>query len=285
MKKTITFLLLSALSFSVNAQNYSVNQNQQNVNINLPVIEKPVYIEKYRTVYVDRPQPKRVAKKLNAPIKLIGYLWVYPEDLGNFKQPPYQIIENLNRLNSYGHNNWRIPTPDELSVLEANADVVGLGDDIYMATDHANGVLRLVARPETPEEQAEREGGILVGNVIWAKKDVGANAPGREGKYFFGEDAREQACPKGWKLPTASDFDSLFNSGRDNELKFYYGDGPDGFSAKYWTRTKCTYKSSYVSIGGVVRFYWQIASPRHKNTDHDTNDSAQLYVRCVKYID
>jgi hypothetical protein len=50
----------------------SVQQNQQNVNINLPVIEKTVYVDRYRTVYVDRPQPKRVAKKTSCTHTIIG---------------------------------------------------------------------------------------------------------------------------------------------------------------------------------------------------------------------
>lgn len=134
-------------------QDVTVQQNQQNVNINLPVIEKTVYVDRYRTVYVDKPLPKRVAKKLSAPIQLLGYLWIYTEDIGNFKQPPYDVIKNINVQNPYGRNNWRIPTPDELAVMENNADDVGLGDDIYLATDHSNGVLRLVSTGKSVAEQ------------------------------------------------------------------------------------------------------------------------------------
>ena len=42
-------------------QNAVIQQNQQNVNINLPIIEKPVYVERYRTVYINKP---RVARRL-----------------------------------------------------------------------------------------------------------------------------------------------------------------------------------------------------------------------------
>lgn len=53
------------------AQNVTANQNQQVINVNVPAIEKKVYVEKYRTVYVEKP---RVARKLDAPVKLLGFL-------------------------------------------------------------------------------------------------------------------------------------------------------------------------------------------------------------------
>lgn len=154
------FLVIFAVKLFGNfciGQNINVQQNQQNVNINLPVIEKTVYVDRYRTIYVDKPQPKRVAKKLSAPILLHGYLWVYPEDIGNFKKQSdaWEVMQNINARNPYGRNDWRIPTPGELALLENNADKVGLGDDIYMATNHANGVLRMVSTGKSVAEQNE----------------------------------------------------------------------------------------------------------------------------------
>ena len=232
-------VLLLSVGLNSQAQNNTINQNQQNVNINLPIIEKTVYVDRYRTVYVDRPQQRRIARKLDAPIQLLGFLWVYPEDLGHFKQPPYQIIQSLNELNSYGHNNWRIPTPDELAVLEANADKVGLGDDIYLATDHANGVLRLVARPDTKEETAAKYNGVLVGNIVWSNKNIGANSNLDPGDYYWLNDVRE-ACPAGWRLPTKQEFIDLQNSGKMAKVGFptpQEYDGPYNPSGEYWTST------------------------------------------------
>lgn len=173
MKKSIQILLCCSFLVVADSKNYgqsyyynnqtAIQQNQQNININLPVIEKKVYIERYRTVYVDRPQPKRIAKKLSAPVLLHGFLWVYPEDIGNFKRQAdaLEIIRNINNQTPYGRNNWRIPTPGELAVLEANAEKIGLGDDIYLATDHANGVLRMVSTGKSvAEQQAERDAEI-----------------------------------------------------------------------------------------------------------------------------
>jgi uncharacterized protein (TIGR02145 family) len=144
-------------------QNTNVNQNTtviHNFPITERVIEKPIYIEKYRTVYVDRPAPRRIARRLSAPLVLHGYLYVYTEDIGNFKsqRDALEIIENINRQAPFGRNNWRIPTSAELAVMEQNAAAVGLGDDIYIATDHANGVLRMVSTgPNVAEQNAEAE--------------------------------------------------------------------------------------------------------------------------------
>lgn len=218
-KKSFVSILLLLTTYSASfSQTYTVNQQSQSVNINVPVIEKPVYIEKYRTVYVNKP---RVAKKLEKPIQLLGYLWVYPEDLGDFKQIPVGVINSINSQSPYGMNNWRIPTPDELSVLEANADKVGLGDDIYLATDHRNGVLRLVSTGKTISEKAAIRSeiissgkGKLIGDVVWSTslyKDCGFKVfcyyhmdyDNYIGKHDF---------PIGWRLPTLNEFEKLLDS-------------------------------------------------------------------------
>ena len=149
---------LSAQVYQQNNQNV-IQQNQQNVNINVPVIEKKVYIDRYRTVYVDRPQPKRVARKLSTPICLHGYLWVYTEDIGNFKKQSdaLEIIRQINVQAPFDRDTWRIPTSAELTVMEQNADLLGLGEDIYLATDHRNGVLRMVSTGPTATERRVQE--------------------------------------------------------------------------------------------------------------------------------
>ncbi len=162
-KKCILFAVLIVVSMGISAQ--TINQNQQNININfdnLPIIEKPVYITKYRTIYVDKPQPKRTAKRLEKPVLLLGYLWVYPYDLGEFTQNPTNVIKNINNQAPFNRSTWRIPTPDELAVMEANANKVGLGDGIYMATSHKNGILRLVSTgPTHTEIQAQKKAQLL----------------------------------------------------------------------------------------------------------------------------
>lgn len=142
-------------NFNQNA-NQNVNQNSIIIN-NLPVIEKKEYIIKYRPVYIEKPQPRRYARKLPAPICLQGFLWVYPEDLGTYTGGPNDIISQINRQELHGRNDWRIPTENELQLMENYADKCGLGDGIYLSASHSNGILRLVSTGMSVREQREQE--------------------------------------------------------------------------------------------------------------------------------
>lgn len=238
MKNLAFFLALivfAAPTYKSLAQvNVNSNQQQQNININVPVIEKKVYVERYRTVYVDKP---RVARKLEKPVLLLGYLWVYPEDLGDFGRVPTGVINSINAQRPYGRNNWRIPTPDELAVLEANAEKIGLGDDIYLATDHCNGVLRLVAVDDSYNNC------IWIGGAYWSKTDLGSSSMYGAGRAVSYDDA-VKFCPEGYRLPTLDDFNQLRNSGlasfgyNGGEIHFpaesYESDDWKGWKGYYW---------------------------------------------------
>lgn len=164
MRRIVLLLFtMIIICHKVNAQN-NVNQNvNQNINNNSntiiiqnqPVITKEKYIEKYRTVYVDRPKPKRVARRLPAPICLQNFLWVYPEDLGTFIYGPKSIIAQINAQGQYGRNNWRVPSSEELRLMENYANECGLGEGIYLATEHRNGILRLVSTGKSIAQQQE----------------------------------------------------------------------------------------------------------------------------------
>lgn len=82
---------------------------------------------------------------MSFPVLLNGYLWVYNEDLRYFNQHLEGIISRPNAQRRLGKDYWRIPTPDELCMMEDNADKLGMGSDIYMCTDYSNGTLRLVS--------------------------------------------------------------------------------------------------------------------------------------------
>ena len=161
MAKVSIFICLMLLAVDIcYGQNINQNINQNSVIINnQPVIEKKEYIIKYRPVYIDKPQPKRYARKLSAPLCLLNYLWVYPEDLGSYPSGPGEIIAQINKQGMYGRNTWRVPTDDELRLMENYADNCGLGDDIYLSTTHRNGILRLVSTGMSVKEQqaAEKE--------------------------------------------------------------------------------------------------------------------------------
>ena len=256
----------------------TVVQQQQQVVVNPVVIEKPVYIEKFRTVYVDRPQPKRTARKLSAPVQLLGFLWVHTEDLGEFRQHPLAIIERINAQNPYGRNNWRIPTHDELMVMEANADKVGLGDGIYMATSHSNGILRLVSTHETRKDMAVRTGqGVLINGTVWAKSNVGTTNPELKGRNFTYSEA-QNVCPKGWRLPTTEEVRNLISSGAKLTLPFTCNSPINSsyFAGRYWiNNTQILYfnRQIWTSAAG-----WRY-SEREIRTVNMNQDGVS--VRCV----
>ena len=283
MKRALFLIIVNMLFLSTGlAQNVNANQQQQNININLPVIEKKVYVDRYRTVYVAKP---RIAKKLEKPILLLGYLWVYPEDLGNFAQIPIGVVNAINAQKQYGRNNWRIPTSDELVVLEANADKIGLGDDIYLATDHRNGVLRLVSVDDSYNDC------IWIGNAYWAKNDLGSSSMYTPGRLVTYEEAIK-FCPEGWRLPTLDDFEKLRNSGlasfgkSGGELHFpsveFSGEDWYGTKGEYWLKS---------DQDGTHGFYfrhskskWHTGGVYPEHDDFDTDNPRTYHKRRVRYI-
>lgn len=284
MKKLLLLFSMTLSSVSiVSSQNVTVNQQSQQVNINVPVIEKPVYIEKYRTVYVNKP---RVAKKLDKPLLLLGYLWVYPEDLGNFSRVPSGVINSINAQRPYGRNTWRIPTPDELAILEANAEKVGLGDDIYLATDHCNGVLRLVAVDDSYNDC------IWIGNAYWSKHDLGSSSMRQAGREVTYDEA-VKFCPEGWRLPTVDDFNMLRNSGKASfgqgggELYFpgisFDGTNAYGSKGEYWLQYDNGYKGFYFQ-SWTSKWHSGGVYPSGYDLDVETlrSGSSQRRVRYIK---
>lgn len=235
------FALLICIANSVLGQN--INQNTVVIN-NQPVIKEKEYIIKYRPVYVDKPQPKRYARKLATPICLLNYLWIYPEDLGTFPTGPSEIINKINQNGLYGRTDWRVPTDDELRLMENYANDCGLGDGIYLSTSHRNGILRLVStgssiqeqrliereiqvQQERERHQAEKEAaaqraaanraivqnqkelissgqGIVINGIIWATTNQGANS-----FYDKGVAYSQISYSNNWRLPTETEFRTI----------------------------------------------------------------------------
>lgn len=80
---------------------------------------------------------------------ILGYLQVYPEDLGSFNGCPNSVIAAINRqkLNSFG--DWRLPTNEELSLMATSKEMLGMGSiSSYMCKENANSggmkIVRLV---------------------------------------------------------------------------------------------------------------------------------------------
>jgi len=88
---------------------------------------------------------------------LYNYLRVFPEDLGYFSSYPRNIIKAINDDVSYGYNTWRLPTEEEMALVNNNkGKVQGLSSAEYMTLDKNNsGRIRLVTNRETAESRQE----------------------------------------------------------------------------------------------------------------------------------
>lgn len=238
------FLIMSTTAISQNVNsNAIIIQNQ-------PVLEKEKYIIEYRTEYKDRPSAKRVARRLSAPVCLQGYLWIYPQDLGKHSSTPYSIINQINEQGNYGRDDWRIPSPEELHLMESCADECGLGEDMYMSTTNS-GVVRLVSTGLSVREKnaiiinrniddeinkREREirehnqivayqkkilasgEAILIGNLIWKVKNEGALRPKDKGTS-----SEKYNSNVNWRVPTEKEFKDLIKKAINLEGQYIYG--------------------------------------------------------------
>ncbi|MCQ2342678.1 MAG: DUF1566 domain-containing protein [Paludibacteraceae bacterium] len=209
-------------------------------------IDRPTYVNKYRIkgAFLTKPLPKRTAKSLSSPVCVNGYLWVYPVDLGYFNTHPDDVIANINRQNKYGKDNWRIPTSEELMTMEDNAGTIGLGDDIYMCTAHANGVLRLVAT------KGDYAGFVRIGDVYWSKTNYGTTNGAEKGRPFTYEEAVNHA-PEGCRLPTKEEAMALIYSG---DARF--GDITSGKLLYFPFTRDHTHDGSYDTYISQIGEYW-----------------------------
>ena len=95
--------------------------------------------------------------KPNSVVILYNYLRVYPEDLGTFSSYPNNIIEAINNDDTYGYSTWRLPTEEEMSLINNNkGKVQGLFSNEYMTIDgNKSGRVRLVTNREPTEARAK----------------------------------------------------------------------------------------------------------------------------------
>lgn len=77
-------------------------------------------------------------KKENSSVQVLyDYLYVFPEDLGSFSSCPTGVIDITNRNNLYGYNDWRLPTEEEVSIMEANSTLLHLDKGVNYAHQYS----------------------------------------------------------------------------------------------------------------------------------------------------
>lgn len=105
--------------------------------------------------------PKKMTTKItednskrerNEVVVLHGYLKLYPEDLGEYKNTPYTLIRKINDEISYGYDSWRLPTEEEMDIIRSNGYLSGLK---YMTQSDPRGVLLLVTTKEPNKERVK----------------------------------------------------------------------------------------------------------------------------------
>ena len=80
-------------------------------------------------------------------VVLYSYLKVYPEDLGQFDSYPQRVVEQINKNADYGYDTWRLPTKEEMQLIQANKEkIAGLTSANYMTSNskYEKGTVRLV---------------------------------------------------------------------------------------------------------------------------------------------
>ncbi|MBO4700058.1 DUF1566 domain-containing protein [bacterium] len=101
------------------------------------------------------PKPKPAAQR-TTPFVIMGYLKVFPNDLGKFDSAPNSVIRQINSQEQHGYNTWRLPTNEELSLMVANS-VVSASDSYMTSDSRRSGIVRLVTDKGTAQEIAEEE--------------------------------------------------------------------------------------------------------------------------------
>jgi hypothetical protein len=76
-------------------------------------------------------------------ITLMGYLHVFPDDLGEFREYPANVIESINRNKAHGIGNWRLPTEAELSILQQNHERLQLTHSTNVREHYASESSRI----------------------------------------------------------------------------------------------------------------------------------------------
>lgn len=101
-------------------------------------------------------EEKNTVRKRNEVEVVLGYLKVYPTELGVFPGAPSTVIAQINRQHLYDYDTWRIPSDEELALLRANNY---LSDSVYISSSkmRSEGVVLLVTDDlETYSQKQDR---------------------------------------------------------------------------------------------------------------------------------
>lgn len=131
-------------------------------------------------------------------VTLLGYLHVYPEDLGTFESAPNTVIAAVNKNIMYGYNDWRLPNSEEMSLIKGNAGQMGgiVVNATYLTSDKpTGGRVRLVTTGDNYEAKQRAEQTVRE-QQAQARKEQEAREAAYRAEAQRRTAAREQALSK-----------------------------------------------------------------------------------------
>lgn len=123
--------------------------------------------------------------------------------------------------------------------------------------------------------------GVNIKGILWAEHNVGANSVKDNGAYFTWEEAQD-ACPYGWRLPTAKEFKKLSRVKSEwlaeKDVRCFQGKvffPSIGKLSGYWSSTPA--KGNYARV-----LLFDMECVWRPNRDSAAKRDRKLPVRCVK---
>ena len=156
---------------------------------------------------------------------IYGFLNVFPSDIGKYKDVPSEIIKKINKSGVFKGpdcEGWRIPTENEVALLESERLIVK-ADDYMTANGKSAGFLRPVAycrKSETDDRAPQQNPGLNVEpEVIYGflkvfPKDIGKykKRPVELIDKINGTETGIYGC-KTWRIPTEKELALLASRG------------------------------------------------------------------------
>ena len=253
------------------------------------------------------PKPKPAAQR-TTPFVIMGYLKVFPNDLGKFDSEPNSVIRQINSQEQHGYNTWRLPTNEELSLMVANS-VVSASDSYMTSDSRRSGIVRLVTDKGTAQEIAEEERraeeaarkaeaakreqwlrGRKIGNLIWS--DRSSSTMNWSSAKQYCENLSEGGFTD-WRLPTISELKTIIKNCQSGGSSCRVSD--NCLSGSCWSEScRCDIGGSYGKLGDSDGVWLWSSSAKSGNTDYawsvnfedggvsHGNKSSSNYVRCVR---
>ena len=154
---------------------------------------------------------EQTANKRDKVDVVLGYLKVYPNELGIFPKKPTDVIEQINNQHLYDYDTWRIPTDEELALLRAN-NYSGSGVYMSTSTSRVSGIVLLVTdAKETYTQRIEREAKEQAARIAAeAEKEAADKAAAEEKARLAAEkEAAREAARIAFEKELAENFAKL----------------------------------------------------------------------------